>query len=75
VYYLEPSTSHIDLSTFIYESIHLHVPISYLRDCENEDYIHCDHDALDALDQAPPEESESEKGNPWQALEGLDLDE
>jgi len=74
VYYLDPNTSHIDLSTYVYESIHLHVPIRYLRDCEGEDYKYCDHDALDALEEDISEESKAEESNPWQALEGLDLD-
>jgi len=77
VYYLDPQTSHIDLSTYIYESIHIHIPMQYVRDCDAEDYIHCDHDALDALDHTPdqPQEKESgDKEDPWQALKGLNLD-
>ena len=74
VYYLDPQTSHIDLSTYVYESIYVHLPLTNLRDCEGEDYIHCDHIALDALDKDPSLDSPSQESNPWQALKDLDLD-
>ncbi len=74
VYYLDTQTSHIDLSTYIYESIHVHLPLTNLRDCKGEDYVHCDHAALDALDQEPSPETPTQENNPWQALEDLDLD-
>jgi len=74
VYYLDIQTSHIDLSTYIYESIHVHMPLTNLRDCKSEEYIHCDHAALDALDQDPSPDSPTQEDNPWGALKDLDLD-
>ncbi len=74
VYYLDPQTSHIDLSSYVYESIHVHLPLTNLRDCEGEDYIHCDHTALDALETDPSPEEPTQEDNPWEALKGLDLD-
>lgn len=75
VYYLDPKTSHIDLSTYIHESIHLHLPISNLRNCEEEGYIYCDQkvlDTLDGIEEQPPPTSDTE--NPWNSLKDLDLD-
>lgn len=74
VYYLDPKTSHIDLSTYIYESIHLHLPITNLRDCEEEGYKYCDHDALDALEGQEDESPDvDQSGGTWNALKDLDL--
>ena len=73
VYYLDPSISHIDLSPYLYEAIHLNLPLLNLRECENEEYKYCDHDALDMLDGGNQPEEEEEKDNVWKVLDDLKI--
>lgn len=39
---VDPKESHLDLSTDIYEMIHVHLPISNTRDCEATAFEGCD---------------------------------
>ena len=70
VFYLDSKTSHIDLSPFLYESIHLHLPIMNVRDCEREDFKYCDKDVLDSLETKELPETKGED-NPWSELDKL----
>lgn len=74
VYYLEPHTSHIDLSSFIIESIHLYLPMKNIRDCDEEDFRYCDQEVLKNLDQGLKNEKASFGKNPWGDLDKLNLE-
>lgn len=74
VYYLDTQTSHIDLSPYINESIHLYLPMKKIRDCESEDYKYCDQEVLKNLDNGTEEENKSQGDNPWDALRKLNLE-
>ncbi len=74
VIFIDPKETHIDLTQVLYQLIHAHLPISEIRDCESEDYKHCDHEVLDRLEYRAPEEPKEERQNPlWGALKDLDL--
>lgn len=74
VVYLDSNTSHIDLSPFIYESIHLHLPFKNVRSCEEEAFKFCDQSALENLGKR--QESSSEvRESPWKALMNLNFKE
>lgn len=72
VYYVEPSTSHIDIAPFMVESLHLHLPMQNIRECEEEGYTSCDQEVLKNLgvdyEEAP------ERENPWGELGKLNLE-
>ncbi len=75
VYYLNAHTSHIDLSPYIHESIHLHLPIKNVRDCVGEDYKYCDQEVLNNFENnSNKEESISRGEDPWEALRKLNLE-
>ena len=71
IIYLDPKTSLIDISSPIYESVHVHLPIQNLKDCESEDYADCDPEMLDRLDGRNDKKSEV-KGI-WSELDKLNL--
>ena len=74
VIFIDPRETHIDLTDTLYQLIHAHLPISEVRDCEAEDYKHCDHQVLDRLEYRAPEEPKEDQQNPlWGALKDLDL--
>jgi len=73
VYYLDPTTSHIDLSPIMHESILLHLPIKNVRDCDTEDYLHCDQEVLNSLDRSVDSDP-GDKKSPWRALKKLNLE-
>ena len=74
VYYLDPKTSHIDISPFIYEAIHLNMPIKNVRDCAQEDQIFCDREVLKNLENTVREEGSERDESPWSELKKLNLD-
>ena len=71
VVYLDPKTSLIDISSHIYECVHVHMPMQNLKDCESDDYVDCDNELLDRLDDREDEKSEG-KGI-WSELDKLNL--
>lgn len=76
VIYLNPKDTHLDLTEILYELIHVLIPIASLRDCEAEDYVYCDHDALDILENPAEDEEEIDepKENPlWKGLKDIEL--
>lgn len=72
VYYLDSNTSHIDVSGYLYETIHLHLPIKNLRDCQGDDYKFCDQDVINNLEDRN-KTSEASGENPWSELDKLNL--
>jgi len=58
VYYLNPDESLVDISTMIYEAIQLHHPLTYVRECEAEDYAQCDSTVLNHLFNEDEKENE-----------------
>ncbi len=78
VIYVDPKETHIDLTEIIYEMIHVHLPMMSLRDCEAEDYEHCDHEVLDRLEGVDEDESDDDRDddttNPlWEGLKDIEL--
>ncbi len=73
VYHMDVKTSHIDLSPFIYESIHLNLPVRNLRDCEREDFHYCDKDVLRRLENTSEDDSSVALENPWEELKKIDF--
>lgn len=74
VFYLDAKTSHIDLSPYIFESLHLNLPIRNVRDCEMDNFEYCDQKALNNLGLPPKEEETKEEESPWSKLNNLDLE-
>jgi len=74
VIFLDPKTSEIDLAPILYESIHLHLPIMNLKDCESEAYRDCDHEVLDRLEGIEDQSDvEEKKSGVWSELDKLKL--
>ena len=73
VHFLDPKTSKIDLSPYIYESIHLYLPLRNLRDCEGDDNKYCDQETLKNLSR--DDEKQADQGNDiWKELGKLNLE-
>ncbi|MFT6809511.1 MAG: hypothetical protein ACJA01_002748 [Saprospiraceae bacterium] len=72
VTFMDPKTSHIDLAPLIYESIHVHMPIISLKNCEEDDYKGCDQEILDRLYGSDEEKNKSPSGI-WKELDNLNL--
>ena len=70
---LESDESSIDVSVFINNMLHLHLPIINERDCEGDGYKYCDHTALDKIEYGD-DQSEKKSGDMWDALKDLNLD-
>ena len=79
VVWIEDDANKIDVAPMIHTMIHLHLPLINERNCEDEDYIFCDHAVLDKIDGESAEESDkdddsdSDSGT-WDALKDLNLD-
>lgn len=73
VVFMDPKTSHIDLSPLIYESIHVHLPLLNLKDCESEGYKECDQEVLGRLNSFDDEPEETSKSGIWSELNKLNL--
>lgn len=73
VIFLDPKTSEIDLAPVLYESMHLHLPMVNLKDCESNDYKDCDHEILDRLEGVYKEEGERSSSDVWSELDKLNL--
>jgi len=63
--------SEFDVSDMIYEMIHLHIPISFTKDCETEGYQNCDLKTLDYLISEKNELSEEEGNDIWNDLKNI----
>ena len=74
VVYIDDKSSHIDISPFIYESIHLHMPLQKLRDCESEEYKFCDEAALNNLGGSNQYDDNPGNDNPWKELKKFKFD-
>ncbi len=74
IYYLDPKTSHIDLSPFMNEAIHLNLPIKNVRNCVVEDEIYCDKEVLKSLSNTTHNTTSSTGKNPWEELGKLNLE-
>jgi len=74
VTFLDPKTSHIDLAPMIYESIHVHMPMINVKDCEEEGYKDCDQEILDRLYGGSQEiKKEKPSSGIWGELDKLNL--
>lgn len=73
VIFLDPKTSHIDLAPIIYESIHVHMPMVSLKNCDEDDYIDCDQEVLDRLYAGSDEEKKEPPSGIWKELDNLNL--
>lgn len=72
IFFIDPKSTHIDLTEILYELIHVLMPITARRDCEADDYKYCDHDALDKLEGNI--DTDQNDGNPlWSGLKDLNL--
>ena len=74
VYYLDPGTSHIDISTMLYESLHLNMPMKNVRDCESENNTYCDLQALGNLNEIKDNKKDVDESNVWKILDDLELE-
>ena len=74
IYFLDPKTSHIDIAPYIYEAIHLNMPIKNVRDCQSESEVFCDKEVLRNLLNERHEELPDQTDNPWSELKKLNLD-
>ena len=75
VYYLDPKTSHVDISPYIYEVVHLHLPIVNARNCEEEGFVYCDQTVLSAIQtENDKNQSSFEDESPWSELRKLNLE-
>jgi uncharacterized metal-binding protein YceD (DUF177 family) len=59
IIYLTGKESNLNLAKYIYEIIHLNIPIRKLRDCEEEGYSYCDKDVLKKLEENEVPENEN----------------
>ncbi|MEL6388598.1 MAG: DUF177 domain-containing protein [Bacteroidota bacterium] len=75
VIYMPPESSHVDISDPIYQSVHLHMPIQQLRDCEGESYRHCDQDVLTKIGgiDTITDEDEQQQSSIWSELDKLNF--
>ncbi len=72
---IEDDAHEIDVSSFINNMIHLHLPLVNKRNCEEEEYKFCDHSLLDKLERTQEDGDEGrEPGTNWDALKDLNLD-
>lgn len=78
VIFRDVKDTHLDITELVYEIIHVHLPINALRDCDAEDYIHCDHDVLDVLDRVDEDDKADDDDQPenplWQGLKDIKID-
>lgn len=74
VYFLDPKTSQIDISPYIYEAIHLNLPIKNVRNCADENYLYCDREVLRNLEDSDSGKSPGSGESPWSELKKLNLD-
>lgn len=70
--FMDPKTSHIDLTPLIYESIHVHLPMINLKDCEKDGHKDCDQEILERLYSNDKEIKDSPSGI-WGELDNLNL--
>lgn len=70
VEYISPESLHMDVDTWIYEHILMTLPLVNVYDCDSDDPIPCDDDALDMLEKA----AEKPDSGIWDALKNLDVD-
>ncbi len=68
---IDPDIHNLDISTFIYDVLHLHLPLKNERDCESDGYEHCDHTILDKIGSR---ENNENIGGSWDILKKLELD-
>lgn len=75
VIYIHPETPKLQVAQFIYEYIHLSIPMIKVYDCQNEEEPPCNWDMLKYLEENEEKNSDQDKGdNPiWDALKNLDL--
>ena len=70
IVYITDTLSSLNVAKYIYEYIHLGMPLIKVYDCENDDPMPCNEKILDILDQKESEENKST--NPvWDELKKL----
>lgn len=70
VEYISPEATHLDVDGWIYEYLLMSLPLVNVYDCESDDPIPCDDDALDKLEEG----TEKPESGIWDALKNLDVD-
>jgi uncharacterized metal-binding protein YceD (DUF177 family) len=75
VIYIHPETPKLQIAQFIYEYIHLSIPMIKVYDCQSEEEPPCNLDMLKYLEENEEKDSDQDQGdNPiWDALKNLDL--
>jgi uncharacterized metal-binding protein YceD (DUF177 family) len=75
VIYIHPETPKLQIAQFIYEYIHLSIPMIKVYDCQMEEEPPCNEDMLKYLEATEKEDTDQDNGdNPiWDALKNLDL--
>lgn len=73
VVFVQPDLQKLELASYIYEFLHLAIPMIKVYDCEEEAEPSCDFDMLDRLDDQYEEAAEDEPAdNPiWSELKKL----
>jgi uncharacterized protein len=72
-----PATeSHVDVSQFVYEFIHLGLPVRHVHPDTAEGEPGCNQSVLEKLRQyqGKPHSANGEKDSPWDALKGMKFD-
>lgn len=70
---MDPKTSQIDIAPLLYESIHVHMPILNIKDCESEENKDCDADILSLLNRYSSDEDNNTSPEIWDELDKLNL--
>jgi len=71
VLYIPYECEELDVSDMIYEIIHLNLPLTFIKDCEEEGYQNCDTKTLDYLISEDEESTEEEGNDIWGDLKNI----
>ena len=72
-----PATeSHVDISQFVYEFIHLGLPVRHVHPDAPDGVPGCNREVLEKLKQyqGKPGSGKADKDSPWEALRGMQFD-
>jgi uncharacterized metal-binding protein YceD (DUF177 family) len=72
IIWLEMHASEIDLTDTVYELIHVHLPIINRVDCDSENYVRCDKEALAVIyNHEESQEDDDANNDLWQELKKI----
>jgi len=73
VIYIHPKLSRLNVAQFIYEYIHLSIPM--IKTCESDPEANCNEEILSRFEEEAKDDGDEVKKNPmWDALNDLNLD-